>query len=79
MGDVGSVAIGAWVARIVLAVLVVQALIEGKRRVAVAAVALGLSGWLVVGRVNPGLITPYLAILDIGLVFAVFGRDIRLN
>lgn len=79
MGDVGSVAIGAWIARIVLVVLIVQAAIEQKYRTSVVAVGLGLAGWLIVGRFNAGLVTPFLALLDIGLVLAVFGRDLRLN
>ena len=79
MGDVGSVAIGAWIARIVLVVLIVQAVIEQKYRTSAVAVGLGLAGWLIVGRFNTGLVTPFLALLDIGLVLAVFGRDLRLN
>jgi len=40
---------------------------------------LGLVGWLAIGRINAGLVTPFLALLDIGLVLVVLGRDIRLN
>jgi len=79
MSDVGSVAIGAWIARIAFAILVVQAFIEGKPRTGVVAVGLGLIGWFVVPRLSPSLVTSYLAVLDIGLVFAVLGRDVRLN
>jgi len=79
MSDVGSIAIGAWIARIAFAILVVQAFIEGKSRVGVVAIGLGLIGWFVVPRLNPYLVTPYLAVVDIGLVFAVLGRDVRLN
>lgn len=76
---IGSIAIGAWVVRIVFVILLVQALIEGKTRVAVVAVGLALFGWFVVGRANVDLVLPYLAIVDIGLVFVVLGRDLRLN
>ena len=79
MSDVGSVAIGAWIARIAFAILVVQAFIEGKPRVGAVAVGLGLVGWFAVAQLNPYLLTPYLAVVDIGLVFSVFGRDLRLN
>ena len=79
MYDVGSIAIGAWIARIAFAILVVQAFIEGKTRVGIVAVGLGLIGWLVIPRLNPYLATPYLAVVDIGLVFSVLGRDLRLN
>ena len=77
--EVGSVAVGAWIARLALLILVGQALIAGKRGVAVMAVALGLGVWLAVPRLNPQLVTPCLAVIDIGLVFAVIHRDIRLN
>ncbi len=75
----GSIAIGAWVVRIVFVILLVQAVIEDRIRVAVVAAGLALFGWLVVGRVNANLVLPYLAIADIGLVFVVLGRDLRLN
>lgn len=55
-------------------------MIEERYRAAAIAVGLALAGWIVLfGWINPDLITPYLAVLDIGLVFAVLGRDIRLN
>lgn len=76
---VGSIAVAAWIARIVFAVLVVQSLIDGRYRLAAVAVGLGSAGWVLVGLFNPDLVTPFLAVLDIGLVFAVLGRDIRLN
>ena len=77
--DVGSIAVGAWVARLVFIILVGLGLIEGKRAVSAFAVALGLGVWLLVPRLSPQLVTPGFAIIDIGLVFAVLGRDIRLN
>ena len=77
--DVGSIAVGAWVAPLVFVILVGAALIEGKRRVAVTAMVLGLGVWLGIPRLNPQLVTPCLAIIDIGLVFSVLGRDVRLN
>ena len=77
--DVGSLAVGAWVARLAFVILVGRALLEGKRGVAGFAVALLLGVWLAVSRLNPQLVTPCLATIDIGLVFAVLGRDVRLN
>jgi hypothetical protein len=79
MGDVGSVAIGGWIARIVMVVLVIQAAIEQKYRTAVIGIVLGLAVWLGIGRINAALVTPFLAMVDVGLVFAVLGRDLRLN
>jgi hypothetical protein len=77
--DVGSVAAGAWIARLVFLILVGWALFDGKRGVAAVAVLLGAGVWLAVPRLNPQLVTPCLAVIDIGLVFSVIGRDIRLN
>jgi hypothetical protein len=76
---VGSIAVGVWVARLVLAVLIVQALIEQRYRVAGVAVVLALVGWVMLDRFNPYLVTPFLAIVDIALVFIVLGHDVRLN
>jgi len=39
----------------------------------------GFGVWLAVSRLNPLLVTPCLAIIDIGLVLSVLGRDVRLN
>jgi hypothetical protein len=77
--EVGSIAVGAWVARLVFAGLVLAAVIQGRYRVAGIAVVLGLIGVFGVPRLNPLLVTSYLAIVDIGLVFTVLGRDVRLN
>jgi hypothetical protein len=79
MGDVGSVAIGGWIARIVLVVMVIQAEIEQKYRTAAIGIVLGVAVWVAIGRINAALVTPFLAMIDIGLVFAVLGRDLRLN
>jgi hypothetical protein len=76
---VGSIAVAAWIARVVFVILLIQALIEERYRVAVVAVGLGFAGWILFDQINPDLVTPYVAILDIGLVFTVLGRDIRLN
>ena len=76
---VGSIAVGAWIARIVFVVLLVESVVQERFRVTGIAIALGLAGWFLLGRINPDLVTPYIAIVDIGLVFVVLGRDVRLN
>ena len=77
--EVGSAAIGAWIARIVFAILVIEALAQERFRAAIIAGAVVVVGWLILGRVNGGLVTPFIAVVDIALVFAIHGRDIRLN
>lgn len=76
---VGSIAIGVWIARIVFLILVVEAVVQERFRVAGAALGLMAAAWLLLGRINADLVTPFLAMVDIALVFIVLGRDIRLN
>ena len=76
---VGSIAVGAWIARIVFVILVVEATVQERFRVAGAAALLMLAAWILLSRINADLVTPFVAIVDIGLVFVVLGRDIRLN
>jgi hypothetical protein len=75
----GSVAVGAWIARIVFVILVVEATVQERFRLAGTAVALMFVGWFLLSRINPDLVTPLVAIVDIALVFVVLGRDIRLS
>ena len=76
---VGSIAVGAWIARIVFVILVLEATVQERFRVAGAAVVLTLAAWFPLSRINAGLVIPSVAIVDIALVFVVLGRDIRLN
>jgi hypothetical protein len=76
---VGSILVGAWIARVVLLILVVEAVVQERFRVAGAAAGLAVAAWFLLGRINPDLVTPFLAMLDIALVFVVLGRDVRLN
>ena len=75
----GSVAIAAWVARIVFGILVIEALVEERFRVALIATVFTLAGWGLLSRINADLVTPFVAIVDIALVLVVHQRDIRLN
>jgi hypothetical protein len=77
----GSPAVGVWVAQLAFWVLIIVGWSEiGVRR---AAIFLGL--WIVgfVARsyvpLGAGLFSPYLAVLDIALVFLVFKGDVRLT
>jgi hypothetical protein len=76
---VGSIAVAAWIARGVLAILLVDALVQERFRVALVAGVIVVLGWLILLRVNGDLVTPFIAIVDIALVFVVLGRDVRLN
>jgi hypothetical protein len=76
---VGSIAVAAWIARIVFAILVVEAVVQERFRVAALAVVIAVAGWFLLGRVNADLVTPFIAVVDIALVLVVHGRDIRLN
>ena len=76
---VGSIAVAAWIAPIVFAILVVEALVQERFRAAIVAGVVVVVGWLLLSRINAGLVTPFIAIVDIALVFAVHGRDVRLN
>lgn len=76
---VGSIAVGAWIARVVFVVLVVEATVQARFRVAGTAVVLMLLAWVLLSRINSDLVTPVLALVDIALVFVILGRDIRLS
>ena len=77
----GSPAAAAWVAHLAFWVLIVVGWSEiGVRRVAIF-LGLWMAGF--VGRsyvpLGAGLFSPYLAVLDIALVFLVFKGDVRLT
>ena len=80
----GSQGIAAWVAQIAFWVLIARGTIYGDLRKAVAAifVLLWLAGYVGLPRIAwwaGSLVTSYVAMLDIVLVFIVFKGDVRLN
>ena len=77
--DVGALAIGTWVVRLVLVGLIGKAIIDHRYRIAAIAVVLTLVGVFGVPQVNPALVTSYLAIVDVGLMFVIVGGDIRIT
>ena len=77
--DVGSLALGAWIVRLVLIGLIGKAIVDRRYRVALIAVVLTLTGLVGVPRVNPALVTSYLAIVDVVLMFVIVGGDIRIT
>ena len=73
------IAIGFWIARIVFVILVVEATVQERFRVAGTVVVLTLAASFLLSRINADLVTPFVAIVDIARVFIVLGRDLRLN
>jgi hypothetical protein len=80
---VGSAGIAAWIAQVLFWALLLIGFGSGELKPTGVAVFVGL--WLI-GRfglllVPSGavLLTPYLAVVDIALVFAVFKGDVRLS
>jgi hypothetical protein len=80
----GSQAVAAWIAHAAFCVLLVLGIAVGELRRSVAAlfVVLWIAGYAGLPRLsNLGdlFITPYVAVLDIVLVFLVFKGDVRLT
>ena len=78
---IGSPLIGWWIAHTAFWVLLVLAARAGRWRLIAVVGALWLIGYIASGQV--GALTlffmPYVAVLDIALVFIVLQRDIRLT
>ena len=73
----GSVAIGAAIAHIAFLVLVVRAAMASGLRTAAIFIALWFAGYLGLPLIGGSLFfLPYVAVLDIALVFIVFGGDV---
>jgi len=80
----GSQGIAAWIAQIAFWILLVLGVSYGElnKKWATIFVGLWLVGYLGLPRLawwTSSLVTPYVAILDIVLVFMVFKGDVRLN
>ena len=79
---IGSQAAGAWIAQLVFwAVIGLGVFTDSlNKKVAAVFVALWIAGYFGLPRISWGLfITPYVAVVDIVLVFLVFKGDIRLS
>ena len=81
---ISSVAVGGYAAHVLFwAVLAIGAIFEElRRRTVIAFVILWFCGVFGLPRVSGAagfLVTPYVAVLDIILVFAVFKGDVRLS
>lgn len=78
---VGSPAVGAWIAHVAFWAL----LFVGRNELGLKGIGIFLGLWLVgfVGRpwlpLGIALFAPYVAILDIALVFSIFGGDVKLT
>jgi hypothetical protein len=78
----GSPAVAAWIAQIAFVVLIVAGRAElGLKRIAIFSL-LWLAGFFArsfLGAYGPGLFPPYVAVLDIVLVFLVYHGDVKLT
>jgi hypothetical protein len=79
----GSSGIAAWIAHVAFWALLLIGVGSGEvgKKGGALFIALWLAGYLVLPFVPSGgiLLTPYLAVLDIVLVFTVFKGDVRLS
>jgi len=79
----GSPAVAGWIAQAAFWGLLPWSVAAGElsRRAGAVLLALWLAGWLGLPHVpyGSGLFSPYVAVLDIVLVFLVFKGDIRLT
>jgi hypothetical protein len=79
----GSAGLAAWVAQIVFWALLLIGVASGElgRRGGALFAALWCGGYLAIwfAPAAAALLTPYLALLDLVLVFVIFKGDVRLN
>ena len=78
---IGSPQVGWWIAHVAFWVLLALAVRDGRWRTIVVIWALWIAGYIATRQVEPLSLffMPYVAILDIALVFSVLRRDIRLT
>lgn len=78
---IGSPQVGWWIAHVAFWVLLALAVRDGRRRTIVVIGALWIAGYIATRQVEPLSLffMPYVAVLDIALVFSVLRRDIRLT
>jgi len=77
---IGAPLIGSWIAQLVFAVMLAFAFRDRGLKPVLIFAALWLGGLFASGYVLGGLLfTPYVAMLDIALVFMVFKGDVRLG
>lgn len=81
---IGSAAVGAWIAQLAFWVLIVQAIGSGalSKKAAAGFMACWLGGYIGLPRISwwtGPLVTSWVAVLDIVLVFIVFKGDVRIT
>jgi hypothetical protein len=78
---IGSPLVGSWIAHVAFWVLLALAVKAARWRIIGVFVALWVIGYVVSGRVAALSLffMPFVAVLDIALVFIVLQRDIRLT
>ena len=78
---IGSPLVGSWIAHVAFWVLLAMAVKAARWRVVGVFLALWVIGYLAAGQVAALTLffMPFVAVLDIALVFVVLQRDIRLT
>ena len=78
---IGSPLVGSWIAHVAFWVLLALAVKAARWRVLGAFLALWVIGYLAAGQIAALTLffMPFVAVLDIALVFVVLQRDIRLT
>ena len=78
---IGSPQVGWWISHVAFWVLLALAVRDGRWRTIVVIGALWIAGYIATRQVEPLSLffMPYVAVLDIALVFSVLRRDIRLT
>jgi hypothetical protein len=78
---IGSPQVGWWIAHVAFWVLLALAVRDGRWRTIGVVGTLWIAGYIATGQVEPLSLffMPYVAVLDIALVFSVLRRDIRLT
>jgi hypothetical protein len=78
---IGSAQVGWWIAHFAFWALIVLAALDGRRRTIGVFLVLWIAGYVASGQIAALTLffMPYVAVLDIALVFVVLKRDIRLT
>ena len=77
---IGSAAVGSAIAHLAFVVLMIVAAVDGRRRVVAVGAVLWVAGYVAAGHAASlaPFFMPFVALMDIVIVFIVLQRDVRL-